>query len=128
MHTLPHPTIQIATILVGDAEVPLSLYWQAVDLWEAGHSSERIVVHIVATRNVSNLAMFRETIQHIVYNQELIKRSTIPAIITNTNPGMRRNSRIENVDELDNLDVADKVAQRREKEKLGLKQLIARLG
>lgn len=117
-----------ATVSVFGTEVPLSLYWQAVDLWSAGHSTESIVVHVVATRTVGDIQEFRKTVSNIVYNQELIKGSTRASNIQKETRDMRRNSRIHFVGELDNLDVAQMVAQRKEKERLGLKQFLAKLG
>lgn len=116
------------TIGVCGTEVPLSIYWQAVDLWTAGHSPESIVVRIVATRTVADIQEFRETVANIVYNQELIKLSNRSSRLATTQRDMRRNSRIHFVGELDNLDVAQMVAERKEKERLGLKQFLAKLG
>lgn len=128
MHAATSTADSQATIGVCGSDVPLSIYWQAVDLWSAGHSVESIIVHIVATRTVPDIDEFRAIVSNIVYNQELIQSSGRTSRLVPTQRDMRRNSRINFVGELDNLDVAQMVAQRKEKERLGLKQFLAKLG
>lgn len=130
MHSLPldaHETI-VPSITVCDTDVPLPLYWQAVDLWSAGHPADSIVVHIVATRPVKDLNSFHDIVRNIVYNQELVKQTTtVPPALTLPSRDSRRNSCIINVGELDDLSVASMVARKKEKERLGLKQLLSKL-
>jgi len=112
-------------------EVPLPLYWRAVDLWAAGHTSDSIFVHIVATSTISDVESLRGIVRNIVYNQELIHR--VPLLTpsddmaqANARPDARRNSRIQDVNELDDLRVAETVAEKKEKERAGLRHLLSK--
>lgn len=142
MHRHPHSALHnpslIPTISVCGTEVPLPLYFQVNDLYNAGHNIDSILVHIVTTTQVSSIDILRETVQNIILNQQLINNSphrlTLPINGTEQNEGTiasRRNSRIEFVGELDDLDSARLLAedkQRKEKERRTLKQLLAKFG
>lgn len=135
MHLHVHTPIHHDSPSIGvcGEEVPLSLYWHAVDLWAAGHTPDSIVVHIVATNNISNVEWLRNIVQNIVYNQELIHQESLLTPTNNmtrshSRPEARRHSRILNVGELDDLHVAHMVAEKKEKERAGLRHLLSKLG
>lgn len=116
-------------ITVLDQEVPLPFYWQVVDLWTAGYSSDSIFARLVATNDVQKPEQSREVIEQIVYNQELIQRSTSQDLVQSDTlvQNARRKSRIQEVVELDDLGLAQLIARRKEKKKLGLRQLLAKI-
>lgn len=121
--------VSMATIPVGCEEVPLALYFQVVDLWTAGYSDIRIINAIINSKESMQLSLSPDTIANIIYNQELMQQGT-NMLTVNGHTGSqnsRRLSRIASVDELDDLSVAQMVAQKKEKEKLGLRQLLAKL-
>lgn len=145
MHLHPnsasHPPAPTPTISVSGTEVPLPLYFQAIDLYTAGHNTDSILVHIVATTPISNIDVLRETVQNIILNLQLISNSSQTLTVTGGSGSgsgsgseenvSRRNSRIEFVGELDDLETARLLAgekSRREKERRTLRGLLGRLG
>lgn len=119
----------MASISVGDEEVPLGLYFQVVDLWTAGYSTTNIINTLMNLKGSMQLSLSAETITNIIYNQEVMqagtKKPSSNLSVTATNN--RRLSRIASVSELDDLSVAQMVAHKKEKERLGLRQMLAKL-
>lgn len=130
-----HTSAPIPTISVCGTEVPLPLYFQVIDLYNAGHNTDSILVHIVATTQISSIDVLRETVQNIILNLQLIKnpsqKLTVPKGSEADEIASRRNSRIEFVGELDDLNSARLLAEdklRKEKERRTLRQFLAKLG
>lgn len=138
MHRPPSETTAtstIATISVFGTEVALPTYFQVVERYNAGHSIDSILVHMVAAKHVSNINTLRDIIEGIVLNLRLIETSSQSLMSPErTNTNSRRNSRIEFVGELDDLSsvhlmAEDNLEKEKEKERLSLRQrLLARLG
>jgi len=121
------------SITVCGEEVPLPLYWRTVDLWSAGHTSDSIVVHIVASGSIPNVELLRDIVRNIVWNQELIRQGSLltptnDVAHTKSQSDTRRNSRISDVDEVDDLQVAQMVAEKKQKERASLRNLLSKLG
>lgn len=119
----------MASISVGCEEVPLTLYFHVVDLWVAGYSTINIINTLVDFQSETQSPLSADTIANIIHNQEIIQaenesRTTHLTVLPCSS---RRLSRIANVSELDDLSVAHMVAQKKEKEKLGLRQMLAKL-
>lgn len=119
----------MASIPVGCEEVPLALYFQVVDLWTAGYSDIKIIDAIINSKASTQISLSPDTIANIIYNQELMQQGTNLLTVNGhaRSQNSRRLSRIASVDELDDLSVAQMVAQKKEKEKLGFRQLLAKL-
>ena len=118
------------SIAVGGEDVSLTLYWRTVDLWLAGHTNDSIVDHIVATSTSFSVDALRDIVRNIIWNQELIHQEpflTPSSSVVSANAGAdtRRNSRILDVEELDDLDVAQKVADK--KQRASLRDLLHKL-
>lgn len=121
------------SITVCGEEVPLPLYWRTVDLWSAGHTSDSIVVHVVASSTIPNVELLRDIVRNIVWNQELIHQGSFLTPIndvaqTKGRSDTRRNSRISDVDEVDDSQVAQMVAEKKQKERASLRNLLSKLG
>lgn len=139
-HNIPHHPSLIPTIPVCDVEVPLPTYFQVTDLYNAGHNVDSIIVHMVATTQISNIDILRTTVKQIGLNLQLISNSANSLVVSEQvaekSAESRRNSRIEFVGELDDLSSAGIMAEgskqgremQREKEGRRLKGLLARLG
>lgn len=119
----------MASISVGCEEVPLALYFQVVDLWTAGYSTINIVNTLINLKSTTQSSLSAHTITDIIYNQQVMQSGTDSTRTNLTVPhnSSRRLSRIASVSELDDLSVAQMVAQKKEKEKLGLRQMLAKL-
>jgi len=121
------------SIVVCGEEVPLPLYWRTVDLWSAGHTSDSIVVHLVASNAFPNVELLRDIVRNITWNQELIHQGSLLTPVSDVTQAdirsdTRRNSRISDVDEVDDLQVAQMVADKKQKERASLRNLLFKLG
>lgn len=120
---------QMASIPVGGEEVPIELYFQVVDLWTAGCSNTNIIDTLFHTKNPIQPPLSTDTIINIIYNQKIMQSGIKAPSTTLHVPShsSRRLSRIASVSELDDLSVAEMVAQKKEKERIGLRQMLAKL-
>ena len=121
--------MSLPTIAVGSEEVSLDLYFEAIDLWSAGLSPCSIVAQLGSYQETKHTNLTHDTVVNIIFNQEVMRQNA--SVSTNRHPVDQEkhnwSARISTVSELADLDVANMVARKREKEKLGLKQFISRL-
>lgn len=138
MHRPPtaiHNPSSLPTISVFGNEVPLPIYFQIIERHNAGHNVDSIIVHMVATTPISNIDTLRDTVEGIILNLRLIENSSHALTLLPDREDNRRNSRIEFVGDLDDLNSAGLMAEEREKEedkekeRVSLRQrLFGRLG
>lgn len=136
MHQPPiaiHNPSSLPTISVFGTEVPLPTYFQIIERHNAGHNIDSIIVHMVATKPVSSIDTLRDTVEGIILNLRLIENSSHVLALPDRG-GDRRNSRIEFVGELDDLNSAglmaeERVEREKERERRNLRQrLFGKLG
>lgn len=120
---------QMASIPVGGEEVPLELYFQVVDLWTAGFSNTNMIDTLFHPKNPIQPPLSTDTIMNIIYNPKIMQSGIkVPSTTLHVpSHSSRRLSRIASVSELDDLSVAEMVAQKKEKERIGLRQMLAKL-
>lgn len=137
MHLHIHPSSchDAALIVINDEEVPLFLYWYIVDLSNAGHTVDSIVVHVAASTTMWNIKALEPVVHNIINNEDLILRefqsqshSSVTLALAPNLGDTRRNPRIIDVSEFDVLDVTNMVATQKVKERAGLLSLLAKLG
>lgn len=64
------------TIAVGDAEVPVALYFEVIDLYEQEQHADNIVFKIISTQSIADVLSFRQIVSQIIYNQEVMQEGS----------------------------------------------------
>lgn len=130
MHSLITSTTP--SITVGIDEVPLTVYFKALELYSSGQNAGSILQQLSRVEYIYEINDPHGMVHSIIYNQQLISQTSQPSNSLAPSPAIsardeRRNSRIIDVVELDDLDVAQMVAKKKAKQQAGLKHLLAML-
>jgi len=134
--TLTHETLP--SIHICNTEVRIPLYRCPVDLHTAYHTPDSIYTHTVASSisPVLNIDSLCDISRNIVYNQELIQRSSLlTPTLAPTNDTMQAEGALDmrqledrQLRELDDLHVAQMVVEKKERERAGSRCLFSKLG
>lgn len=132
MYSLSTSTATTPSITVGVDEVPLTIYFKALELYTSGHNADSIFRQLGRIEYAYEINDLKGMVHTIIYNQQLINQtsqssgSLAPSQAISAQDD-RRKSCIIDVVELDDLEVAQMVAKKKEKQQAGLKHLLAML-
>ena len=131
MHSLIASTTT-PSITVGIDEVPLTVYFKALELYSSGQNADSILQRLSRVEYIYEIKDLHGIVHSIIFNQQLISQTSQPSNSLAPSPAISardecRNSCIIDVAELDDLDVAQMVAKKKAKQQAGLKHFSAML-